>query len=857
MNKLYVLLFFYSVLGFSQNLEERIYVATETFIANKNETSLKTLSSQEATFKKQVKTKDEQLALVFLQCNKGYYLHELGDLNNAINTYEEASNRFSAYKLGTLSDFDIIESCLKPLGNLYIKTGDFTNATNTIKHYIFVATEKKQTNHQIGGTINLVKLYQSIGEHQIALKITEEALKLSEASLSQKENLQLAKINSLIALKAFDQALIENYSPFITSKFSKHKNSYYIALQKEDYQKALQHFNKAKAFLTTTSLTSREVAKFHVEEAQLHILLNEPNKASKSLKAALSILVPNYKKEGLPTKEVLYAENTFIDIFDLYASIQTNTSTALNSLDLSFFVSRLLRNNWTSQESKIKNQVADRHRSETCIGLLFNAYNNSKDKTFIFRAFQYAEKSKATVLTDNLLKKKRLQKHPNDSLLIKEFALLKEQEHLTSLLIKEQLGTSQASKISALSQKLRSLSFQLKTLKTQISEKYPENNGSISISDLQQKLKADKATLVYYFFGGNSIYQFIISHTDNALFKIPLNNTIKKDLTDFIHLFDNAAIINNDIKRYTLLAHQAYNLLNFNAVKTEKNVIVIPDGLLNFVPFEALLTKHVNTTVFSKMPYVVKQQTIVYNTNALFYFNERVKAKNNKLLGYFPVFENSTKELSYSINEAKTIQSEMPSKLFLKKAATKSSFIENVQNYGTIHLSTHASGGDFVTPASIDFYDDSLYLHELYSRDINSNLVVLSACETGIGTLYKGEGPMNMARGFQYAGAQNLLISLWQINDLSTSQIMQSFYKHYNNNQLAFRANRISKIDYLGNKSISNVKKSPYYWSAFVFYGSFGKPVDSGLSLLFFYMGISIVIILIAVLLMPKLKTND
>ena len=651
--------------------------------------------------------------------------------------------------------------------------------------------------------------------------------------------------------------MIENNSPFINSKFSKYKNSYNIALQKENYPGALHHFNRAKAFLKTTISTSRESAKFYVEEAQLYILLNKPNKASESLKTALNILVPDYKKEALPPKELLYAENTFIDIFDLYASIQTNTATALNSLDLSFFVSKLLRNNWTSQESKIKNQVADRHRSETCIDLLFNAYNNSKENTFILQAFQYAENSKASVLTDIFIKKQRLKHYPKDSLLIREIALLKEQEHVTSLLIKEQLGTSQASKISALSQKLRSISFQLKTIKPKISKKYPDNSNSLSINDLQQKLKTDKATLVYYFFGKNSIYQFIFSQTNSRLHKIALSDTTRKELTDFIHLFDNASIINNNIKDYTQLAHQVYNLLNFNTVKTEKNVVVIPDGLLNFVPFEALLTKHVNTTAFSKMPYVVKQQTIVYNTNALFYLNERVKAKNNKLLGYFPVFENSNKQLSYSIDEAKTIQNEMPSKLFLRKAATKSSFIENAQNYGTIHLSTHASGGDFVSPASIDFYDDSLYLHELYSLDLNSNLVVLSACETGIGTLYKGEGPMNMARGFQYAGAQNLLISLWQINDLSTSQIMRSFYKHYHNNKLAYRANRISKIDYLEDKSISNVKKSPYYWSAFVFYGSFGKPADSDLSLLFFYIGISIVIILIAVLLMPKLKTND
>ena len=79
---------------------------------------------------------------------------------------------------------------------------------------------------------------------------------------------------------------------------------------------------------------------------------------------------------------------------------------------------------------------------------------------------------------------------------------------------------------------------------------------------------------------------------------------------------------------------------------------------------------------------------------------------------------------------------------------------------------------------------------------------------------------MSIARGFQYAGAQNVLFSLWQINDLSTAKIMQSFYEEFNKHQSAFVANTQSKITYLENESISNTKKSPYYWSAFVYYGN-------------------------------------
>ena len=136
-----------------------------------------------------------------------------------------------------------------------------------------------------------------------------------------------------------------------------------------------------------------------------------------------------------------------------------------------------------------------------------------------------------------------------------------------------------------------------------------------------------------------------------------------------------------------------------------------------------------------------------------------------------------------------------------------------------MHLSTHATSGDTETPASIKFYDQEVLYSELYNLNIKPNLVVLSACETGIGKLYKSEGAMSIARGFQFAGAQNLLFSLWKVNDYTTSVFMNYFYKNCSNNLSYFEANTKAKQDFLKDKSISNAKKSPYYWSAFVYYG--------------------------------------
>jgi len=179
--------------------------------------------------------------------------------------------------------------------------------------------------------------------------------------------------------------------------------------------------------------------------------------------------------------------------------------------------------------------------------------------------------------------------------------------------------------------------------------------------------------------------------------------------------------------------------------------------------------------------------------------------------------------------------------------ATTTNFIKNADQHSILHLSTHASG----TPATISFYDKNISIDELYSYHLNPELVVLSACETGVGESYKAEGAMSIARGFQYAGAKNILFSLWQINDLSTSQLMRSFYKNYNNSKSAYLANHNSKIEYLENESISNAKKSPYYWAAFVYYGKIGEPLFD-YSLIYSFFGI--LIVLLMVFLIFKLK---
>ncbi|WP_397363760.1 CHAT domain-containing protein [Olleya sp. R77988] len=843
---------------FSQDLEEAIYVTTETFTTNPNPSTFKTLVEKEASFKANLKSEDQYFAYLDLLVKKGYYLFKNNKQTQAITTYENAWTIYKT-KIEGVFKYDITEHCLKNLSTLYNKIGDYTNAENTIKQYIFLAEKENNNKHRISGAINLAQLYYTIGKHQSANTIIENGLKIKGISNTQKQKLIQINLNIQIDLKQISSTKdIPTRKQIEAYKANTLEANYNVAVKNNNFEEAL--LNLKKLITKTNSekkIDIRKLAKLHVKNAEAHYKLAHFEASLLDLKAAINFLIPNYKSKSIPNKEDLYADNTFIDIFDLLALLQPNTNNALACYDRSFYVSDLLQNSITSQEAKLIHLNANRKRSEACINLLFEDFKATKDSLLIKQAFTYAEKNKASILKETINKKSLLERFPKDSLLIKEDALSQKQERLTNNLIKAQYKKD-SKQIDLLSKQLTSTSINLKQLKKEIEAKYPNDiNQTVSVTSIQDKLLKDNAILVEYFYGENAVYLFLISATTVDCIRIEKDEKLEVTIANYIDYFNNSSVINNNIPKFTNDAFELYNLIGFSNTSTYKNVVVIPDGFLSFIPFESLLSEKTTTKSYSKMPFVAKNQMLSYNTSALFYLNNSPFKYSNSVLGVFPVFNNTNSKLTYSVNEAESIEKETDAKFLMHQSATKKDALTQANQFGVLHLSTHANSGTFTIPANIDFIDEKLYLNELYSLNLNNNLVVLSACETGIGKLQKGEGSMNLARGFQYAGVENLLFSLWKINDLSTSQLMSSFYKNYSKTQSAFIANHLSKIDYLKDKNISNIKKSPYYWSAFIYYGDLtaSKPKSNSKYIIFTFIGLGIALLLWLVI--RKLKNGQ
>ena len=839
--KLFFLLFFITSIVSSQTLEDQIYDAIDVFVANPSKSALTLLNSKENELSKQVKSLDEKLALVILNCNKGSFEMQNNFQKNAISSYEKA---WKLYDSNKLSNYDIIEYCLKPLGTLYTKTGNYTLAENIIKKYIFIAEKQQKQATIISGYINLSIVYKSIGNHQTAIDLLQKASKNKAVTSLQNKKIKEELSVNYLGLKNYSDAnlLVQNQSN--SNDYQSLKTKSFLALQNNKPSEAISYFAKAKiAFFKSKNFSARDVAKLYVEEASIYRFTNNINSEKNLLYQALRTLLPLEKNSGLPKKNSLYPENTFLTIFDALAEIETNAERKIDYYDLSFYVSDLIKDNLVSQESLIIQQFEDRKRTEQCLKIFWLNYQKTKNNFWIDKAFLYAERSKNVILKEQSNLKTLAELHPNNKDLQLQKQLISEQETLINQLIRLQITGENPNEIENINSKLATITIELKNYNEEIQKQFKtEIEKELSISDLYAKIKIDKTQLVYFFWGNQSVYQFQISDNKMVWNQINLEAKFTENLKKFIHFFDDASLINNSIQLFTKTSFELFEALQFSILEKSKNTIIIPDGLLNFVAFDALVTQKTTSKKYSEIPFLVHQNKLAYQTNATFYIKNTPTEKQNTIVGFFPIFENTNAELLYSKEEAKAL---LPFKalLFMNEKATKANFLKNSSQYSILHLSTHGTSGSFSEPATLVFYDDLMLLNELYAlQNCHPQLVVLSACETGIGKLQKGEGAMSIARAFQYAGAENILFSLWKINDYASAQLMTNFYEDYAKSNSFFEANYNSKIAYLENSDIANAKKSPYYWSAFVYYGAVDSAENNYLYYLFFG-GIAIIIL--------------
>ncbi|MFD2588900.1 CHAT domain-containing protein [Croceitalea marina] len=344
------------------------------------------------------------------------------------------------------------------------------------------------------------------------------------------------------------------------------------------------------------------------------------------------------------------------------------------------------------------------------------------------------------------------------------------------------------------------------------------NTTEFSIKNLQENLKPSEVVIKYLFLG-NKLAIFQITNEQFFWQLKSWEEEEKKLLKEF-----NTSIVSG-----TYEANKANKLREHLLPKSDLNkdiYIINPEGALAKLPFELLQTEE---------DYLIKKKKVRYTSNLLLLNNLNHNNKSSEMVAiYAPTYPKTDKKLKtrsepYYLEgakeEAQNIAKMFPSTIFTMADLPKETFLKTAPEAAVLHLAMHAVVNNKEPALSHLLFgddtklDNNLYLEELNALSFNAQMVVLSACNTGIGKENNTGGIASLQRAFSNAGAPATVASLWEVPDLTTQKVMEAFYKNLKKGLGKSEALQQAKLDYL--ERTSNPKlRAPYYWAGFVLYGN-------------------------------------
>ena len=559
-------------------------------------------------------------------------------------------------------------------------------------------------------------------------------------------------------------------------------------------------------------------------------------------------LVETTKQLGELNLELFYETE---DRENLYESIRL-FDVAVSAIDF-------LQTQYQSEASKLR--LIENHYSifSAAIDVYYILFQQTGELVWLEEMIDFAEKGRSRVALDLLqsVKARSFGGVPED--VIEEERRLNKivTDNFQNLHLEQEKGLdANEAKIQEYRDSLFHARRNLIEFTESLEENYPDyfalkyKRTTASLNDIQQMLHRDE-TALYYIFGRDHLYGLAIENDRVAVEKTaPIDSVNSK----VIRLKE--AVISRNDTAYKQTAYELYEALvePLNSNINGSSLLIFPDQTLHYLPFEMLIEEEAGDKPYHKLSYLVNQFEIQYassgtvfkemqqrkpespsNLLALAPFNESMNVEVEEAETHTKRFLNGLTPLpltAYETNQISTIFKNSRSLLnfinpekvtvFQDSDATKSQFQQqNLSSYGYIHFATHA----FVNETNPDLSgivlqgegEDNgiLYVSDIYNLQLNADLVVLGACETGLGSVHKGEGMIGFTRAFKYAGASNLIVSMWRVSDQPTARLMISFYEKVKEDLSYSEALQYAKQQLIENPETAH----PIHWAAFVLNG--------------------------------------
>jgi CHAT domain-containing protein len=668
------------------------------------------------------------------------------------------------------------------LGSAYHSTGDYNQSKNYYYKSIKICEEYDLSDYVFINYINLSVLFIDEYNYDSAYHFLSNSKSLLE----------------------------KNKSKDLEDWLLVYDNLAEISYEKKNYLKSLEYDNKAiqcmfpgfnpKSVYENPDLTNLAIAD------KPWLLSSLASKAQ----TFLNLYFSNQEEEYLE-----YAYNTYLLTDYLLDNIRSS------------FVADASKMNLVKQAKPVYEQAI-----ETCWLL----YKNFQCDSCLEQAFHYSEKSRSIILLDAVRKTAARTKLPSHLFEEEKELNLKVNYYEKQVALQSQ----DESDFGSMNYYDSLLAYRRKhnAIITTIKEQYPGYHNAIfgqqttSPTQVMEFIQPDQS-FIEYFVGDSSIYAFVVSKEKTGFVK--LGNTDSLDI--WLNMF-NEMILTKD-QQFILPGYKLYNYLIASIEKVtplNHKLVIVPDNILSTISFDALITKlpesnRVYLPTFKDFLLYSYQISHVFSASAVFEAYIKPKKNLKKYLGIAPLFEKGISvddsyfdQLEENTNEIKLARKLFNSGHLLINNVERDKLVDEVGKYAIVHFATHAQAnienGDLSYILFGTQEDKRLYAKDLYALDLNSELVVLSACQTGKGSLEQGEGTISLARGFIYAGSSSVLTSLWNVREKSNSDIVINFYRELKTGKSKDAALRDAKISYLASITRDNQEQAhPFYWSPLIAVG--------------------------------------
>ncbi|MEM7370923.1 MAG: CHAT domain-containing protein [Bacteroidota bacterium] len=778
--------------------------------------------------------------------------HKLAHTNIKFGDYDKALGYIGQARNGVRKDL--------LLSYVYLKDEDFGNAL----HHLTYAKQKIHT--EKGYLLNyLSSTYSLLGGAYFKMEILDSAKTYFQKTFDVKKNktfvdslslhyhfgkIYLLQGNYSQALTHFDYVKLCERSP----GGNVNKMDSYIWYELHKTYLKLAHPQKALSSLTKAAqiLLSREIALSDLGEMSIKNII-EPHIYFSYISDFANVYISLFEQQ----KHQPYLDSAmfFIDKADHL----------LDTLQIQF-----------------QGELAKKELGQNASLLYMRAVNVSKlfyqqtgEERYLQRAFYFVEKSKSFRLFESIRESEARQfLNVPDSLLLEEQTLLSDIQYQERQLqafrdkakenVQKGTGKHLGSRRETSSRILFKKKQKYQQLLRHFETEYPDyflqkyDRRTKSLKEVQRECINTQSAMLEYLVEDSIVYVFVIT-PDTALLQ---QLTIQMDLDSSIQalreslyaywLSDSrsASSYSTTVHSYTSLAHQLYQeimapILPF--LERVETLTIIPDGTLAYLPFEVLLTKQVEMPHhFASHPYLIRRYSITYGFSATTLFRDHIPKRGRRnCLAIRPSFDQSEQTfasirsrrrdgfgpLRFSKEETHFLAHAFEADLLEDSMATKEQVIHalNSGQYAVIHLATHAKSHDvypkkakIALTAILDSTEDNDFLSfsEIFNLRLQTEMVVLSACETGLGEFQKGEGVMSLARAFAYAGARSVVTTLWSVDDKSTAQLMKDFYTQLEVGESKGKALQQAKLAYL--KVNDHRFAHPFFWAGPVVIGDGG-----------------------------------